>query len=77
MRHMPRLVCRWPRGRLVGHGFESAVQVLATLPIILVAFTVQMSLQHTLRDLQYVSDREVSQTGKRFLSCVVLQAAAQ
>lgn len=35
----------WPRGQLVGHGFKSATLVLGTLPVVLVAFICQMSLQ--------------------------------
>ena len=49
----------WPKGSFVGHGFKSAVLVLGTVPIIFVAFICQMSLQHTMRDLQYVRDTQV------------------
>ena len=66
----------WPKGRFVGHGFESAVQTVATLPVILFAFICQMSLQHVLRDLQYVRDRQVDRvTGSSLAICTIAYAA--
>ena len=49
----------WPTGKFVNHGFQSAVQVIATLPVLLFAFICQMSLQGVLRDLQYVQEQQV------------------
>jgi amino acid permease len=49
----------WPSGRFIGHGFESAVQVIATLPVLLVAYICQMSLSNMLQDLHYVRGRQV------------------
>lgn len=42
--------CRWIHGKvLTGRGFESAVQVVATLPVILVTYICQMALHPTVR----------------------------
>lgn len=46
----------WPTGKFVGHGFESAVQMIAIFPLILVAFKCQMTLQHILRDMNNGQD---------------------
>ncbi|KAL4515201.1 hypothetical protein Ndes2526B_g09596 [Nannochloris sp. 'desiccata'] len=68
----------WPsrKSKFVGHGFESAVQVIATLPVILVAFICQMSLQGVLRDLQYVRDRQVDKISSTALMITVISYAA-
>jgi amino acid permease len=68
----------WPSGetKFAGHGFESAVQVTATLPVILVAFICQMSLQGVLRDLTYVRERQVDKITSTALMITVLSYAA-
>ena len=39
---------RWPHGVFVGHQLESAVQTLAALAVLVVAFACQMTFHHTI-----------------------------
>ena len=66
----------WPRGHFVGHGFESATQVIATLPVLLVAFICQMSLHGVLRDVQYIRGRQVDTINATALTIAALSYAA-
>lgn len=51
----------WIHGKvLTGRGFESAVQVVATLPVILVTYICQMALHPTLRGVAYLRERHIN-----------------
>eukprot|EP00887_Chlorella_sp_A99_P003925 scaffold11.g3925.t1 len=52
----------WPVSVFVGHGWESAVQMVGVLPILLISFSCQNTFQHTLRDVAVLDERQVSRT---------------
>jgi sodium-coupled neutral amino acid transporter 2 len=64
------------QSKFVGRGFESAVQLIATLPVILLAFICQMSLHGVLRDLQYVRGRQIDKVALTALMITVFSYAA-
>ncbi|KAI7843066.1 hypothetical protein COHA_003238 [Chlorella ohadii] len=50
----------WPTsGTFKSKGFESAVQMVGVLPILVVAYLCQMSLGHTSREVAYASERQL------------------
>lgn len=50
----------WPESKtFTSKGFESAVQMVAVLPVLTIAFMCQMSLGHAMRDLSYIREGQM------------------
>lgn len=66
----------WPHGSpFVGLGFESVIQTVAVLPIIIVAYTCQMALQHILHEIpEYRASQLDKVTGTVLTLCTVMYA---
>ncbi|KAI3429598.1 hypothetical protein D9Q98_005684 [Chlorella vulgaris] len=59
----------WPHSStFTRKGFESAVQMVAVLPILIVAYLCQMSLGHTMHDLTYLRERQLDKVSAAALS---------
>ncbi|KAL4855219.1 Histone H2AX [Chlorella vulgaris] len=59
----------WPHSStFTRKGFESAVQMVAVLPILVVAYLCQMSLGHTMHDLTYLRERQLDKVSAAALS---------